>query len=68
MLTKEFKADSLYVKVYDTRKNMGVAAAADISLASFAFSFFSGLIISTTVSIAVLNNSADRTTTIVRYY
>ena len=31
MLTKTFKADLLSVNIYDTRKNMGVAAAADIA-------------------------------------
>ena len=31
MLTKTFKADMLSVNVYDTRKNMGEAAAADIA-------------------------------------
>lgn len=31
MLTKTFKADKLSVNVYDTRKNMGAAAAADIA-------------------------------------
>ena len=31
MLTKTFKADLLSVNVYDTRKNMGEAAAADIA-------------------------------------
>ena len=31
MLTKSFKADKLTVNVYDTRKNMGVAAAADVA-------------------------------------
>ena len=31
MLTKTFEADRLSVKVYDTRRNMGVAAAADVA-------------------------------------
>ena len=31
MLTKSFKADKLSVNVYDTRKNMGLAAAADVA-------------------------------------
>lgn len=31
MLTKSFKADSLDVRVYDTRQNMGEAAARDVS-------------------------------------
>ena len=31
MLTKSFKADLLSVNIYDTRKNMGMAAAADIA-------------------------------------
>ena len=31
MLTKTFKADMLSVNIYDTRKNMGEAAAADIA-------------------------------------
>ncbi len=31
MLTNEFKSDNLLVKVFDNRKNMGAAAAADIS-------------------------------------
>ena len=31
MLTKSFKADKLSVNVYDTRKNMGIAAAADVA-------------------------------------
>ena len=31
MLTKSFKADLLSVNIYDTRKNMGIAAAADIA-------------------------------------
>ena len=31
MLTKTFKADLLSVNIYDTRKNIGVAAAADIA-------------------------------------
>ena len=31
MLTKIFEADRLSVKVYDTRRNMGVAAAADVA-------------------------------------
>ena len=39
-------------------------AAADISFANFAFGFFSGLTISTIVSIAVLNNSEPITNVI----
>lgn len=31
MLTRTFKADKLSVNIYDTRKNMGAAAAADIA-------------------------------------
>lgn len=31
MLTRTFKADELSVNIYDTRKNMGTAAAADIA-------------------------------------
>ena len=31
MLTKSFKADKLSVNVYNTRRNMGVAAAADVA-------------------------------------
>ena len=31
MLTKTFETDRLSVKVYDTRRNMGVAAAADVA-------------------------------------
>ncbi len=31
MLTRTFKADNLSVNIYDTRKNMGAAAAADIA-------------------------------------
>lgn len=31
MLTKSFKADKLSVNVYDTRRNMGLAAASDIA-------------------------------------
>ena len=31
MLTKSFKADKLSVNIYDTRRNMGVAAAADVA-------------------------------------
>lgn len=31
MLTKTFKADKLSVNIYDTRRNMGIAAAADIA-------------------------------------
>lgn len=31
MLTNEFKADSLSVRVYDTRRSMGEAAAADVA-------------------------------------
>ena len=31
MLTKSFKADKLSVNIYDTRRNMGIAAAADVA-------------------------------------
>ena len=31
MLTRTFKADKLSVNIYDTRKNMGAVAAADIA-------------------------------------
>ena len=31
MLTKSFKAEKLSVNIYDTRRNMGIAAAADVA-------------------------------------